>query len=197
MERYAAALSREIAARASDRPEGGISTIYFGGGTPTLMPPLMLSGVLRAVREAFSLREDCEISIEANPGTVGREALTLLRSAGFNRLSLGVQSFQPGELRRLGRVHTSVEASEAFSAAREAGFRNMSLDLMYGIPEQTPSSWRQTLFTALELSPEHMSLYSLTVEEGTPFSDMLASAASSFRGTTSKRICTRTPLCRA
>jgi oxygen-independent coproporphyrinogen-3 oxidase len=164
---YVEALRREIKAACSSDTE--IPSIFFGGGTPTLLPPELLSSVLEALKASFNVLSDAETSTEANPGTVTRGFLERLRSAGFNRLSLGVQSLFENELARLGRIHTPEEAIQAFNDARAAGFANINLDLMYGIPEETRNSWRRTLQRVLELGPEHISLYSLSIEEGTPF----------------------------
>ena len=135
-----------------------------------MLPPTALRSLLSTCRQHFSsTEEEAEISIEANPATVDLAALQILRRAGFNRLSLGVQSLHDAELRQLGRPHTAAEAIQAVCLARTAGFTNISLDLMYGLPGQTLSSWRETLAHALALAPQHLSLYELTIEEGTPF----------------------------
>lgn len=169
--RYTDAIRSEIRRMAEQHPSERVSTIFFGGGTPNLLPPDLLSSILDEVTRGFPVDADAEISVEANPGAAG-SSFADLRAMGFNRLSLGVQSFQDEELRLLGRIHDSGEAVSAFHDAREAGFGNLSIDLMYGIPEQTPGSWRDTLRQSASLSPEHISLYSLTVEEGTPFFGM-------------------------
>lgn len=172
--RYVEALRTELRqiARATGVKEP-LSTIFFGGGTPTVLPAEALVDLLVLCRDLFGCREAAEISFEANPGTIDRPKLEQLRQGGFNRLSLGVQSFAGAELAMLGRCHTADEAAQGFAAARAAGFANISLDLMYGLSGQTPQSWRHSLETALALSPEHLSLYQLTVEEGTPFADQL------------------------
>ena len=217
-----AATSPEVA-----RPR--FATIFFGGGTPTLLPTEMLAGLLREVRRVLDIKgplwegavreadwgsasgaacrldcilaksspaasaalppalratslwegglmcryaaEDPEISIEANPGTVDAASLAALRRAGFNRLSLGVQSFHDRELAALGRIHSAAEAKEAMAAARRAGFDNINLDLMYGLPGQSPADWRANLETALSLEPEHLALYELTPEAPSPLFD--------------------------
>ncbi|MHB1001797.1 MAG: radical SAM family heme chaperone HemW [Armatimonadota bacterium] len=185
---YVDALKTEIR-RAGERfPGAGISTVYFGGGTPTILRPDQLSGILDEIRGAFTLDPDAEISTEANPGASGDDTGSLLpmfrhlRESGFNRLSLGVQSFHDSELRLLGRIHSADDAVRAFGEAREAGFDNISIDLMYGIPEQTFQSWQTTLDRSVELQPNHISLYSLTVEEGTPFHRMQVQGALSLPG---------------
>ncbi|SHO43020.1 radical SAM family heme chaperone HemW [Desulfopila aestuarii] len=152
-----------------------LQTVFLGGGTPTVLDPERLVNLLDHAEKLFGFAFDAEISVEANPGTVDGRALELLRQGGFDRLSLGVQSFSADELAMLGRCHSPMEADAAFKAARSAGFTNISLDLMYGLPGQTIESWRTTLITALTLEPEHLSMYQLTVEEGTPFGDLLAS----------------------
>lgn len=146
-----------------------LDSIYFGGGTPSLMQPRQVSGIIDLAAELFSLSPQAEITLEANPGTIGRERLQDFRAAGVNRLSLGVQSFDDVMLRRLGRVHDSAQARHAFREARLAGFGNIGIDLIHGLPGQTLSGWGEELRQALALSPEHISVYGLTVEEGTPF----------------------------
>jgi len=146
------------------------TTIFFGGGTPSMLPPAQLVALLHHCLQHFSCEADStEISIEVNPATIDFDGLVCLRRGGFNRLSLGVQSFVDTELTRLGRAHTAAEALATFSLARKAGFNNLSLDLMYGLPDQNLQSWQQTLNTALELEPDHLSMYELTLEAGTPF----------------------------
>jgi oxygen-independent coproporphyrinogen-3 oxidase len=173
MPAYVQALSREIlqVSRAAEqagpgRPE--VTTIFFGGGTPSLLPVGQLARILDELRRAFILMGDCEISLEANPGTVDAGQLAALRSLGVNRLSFGVQSAQEAELRLLDRLHTFAQAVEAVAWARQAGFDNLNLDLIYGIMGQTLAGWQDTLRRALDLNPEHLSLYALTVEDGTP-----------------------------
>lgn len=173
---YVEAVNAEIRRDGACYPGARISTIYFGGGTPTVLSTAQLGGILSEIKSAFVVDSDAEVSIEANPGSAllsgEADAVKNLRSLieyGFNRLSLGVQTLDPSELSSLGRVHTVDEALQAFEAARAAGFRNISIDLMYGIPEQTRESWARSLDRVIALSPEHVSLYSLSVEEGTPF----------------------------
>jgi oxygen-independent coproporphyrinogen-3 oxidase len=146
------------------------STIFFGGGTPSTLPVEVLAQLLDDCRTLFTFTGEVpEISIEVNPGTIDAAGLQQLRRAGFNRLSIGVQSLDDRELRQLGRIHTSGEALATIVAARSAGFDNLSFDLMYGLPGQTAHSWQETLERALTIAPEHLSMYELTVEEGTPF----------------------------
>lgn len=168
-EDYAAALRAEIlrAAPPLRARWGDAATIYFGGGTPTALPAHLLTDVIRAVQAAAGT--PAELTVEANPGTVDAAYFTLLRAAGVNRLSLGVQSFDDALLVRIGRIHTAQEARAVFRAARAAGFTNISLDLMYGLPGQTLCDLRESVRAARDLAPEHISVYGLTVEEGTPF----------------------------
>jgi len=147
-----------------------IDTIFLGGGTPTILEPLQLDQLFDAIHHCFQVKEACEITCEANPGTVDRQKFAHLRSLGVNRLSLGVQSFQPVELKFLGRIHGVTDVYEAFDAAREAGFENINLDFMFGLPEQLPELWQDTMNQAMALAPEHLSLYSLIVEPKTPLS---------------------------
>lgn len=167
---YVEALLKEIAA--AEPSETPLESIYFGGGTPTVLPVDALEDILDALRARFRFAPDAEITIEANPGTVDLSILSALREIGFNRLSMGVQSFDDTILGRIGRVHTADQAREAFSAGRAAGFNNISIDLMYALPDQTASDWHSTLESALALAPEHISLYELTVEERTVFGNL-------------------------
>jgi oxygen-independent coproporphyrinogen-3 oxidase len=146
-----------------------VDTVYFGGGTPTYLSAGQLGSLLSSVTKHFSLAKDAEITTECNPATVDKHALTELRTAGFNRLSLGAQSLDDSELRALGRIHTAKQFFETFSDARAAGFDNISADLMFGIPHQTAASFAQTLKTLCSLSPDHISAYGLKIEPGTPF----------------------------
>jgi len=166
---YTAALVREITRAGAEREHPAAITIFLGGGTPTVLPLELLAEVLAACREAFRVAPDAEITCEANPGTVDQGRFAGLRELGVNRLSMGVQSFDDAELRFLGRIHDAAQAEAAFHAARKAEFENISLDLIYGLPEQSPERWRATLDRAIALGPEHISLYALTIEPGTPF----------------------------
>lgn len=145
------------------------STIFFGGGTPTFLSEEQLLRVLEAVFEAHPPQDGAEITSEANPGTVDQAKFKAMRTAGFNRISLGAQSFLDDDLVRLGRVHRSGEIERAVSAAREAGFQNLNLDLMFALPNQSPQAWNHNLERALALQPEHLSLYCLTIEPNTAF----------------------------
>ncbi len=149
--------------------EGFVDSVFFGGGTPTAIPARDEAALLRAVLETLPVTPDAEITTEANPGTMDVRHLSVLRDAGFNRISFGVQSFDPGLLQTLDRIHSADEARAAVQAARAAGFENVSLDLMFALPRQTLKQWQDTLAQALELETDHLSLYSLIVEEGTGF----------------------------
>jgi oxygen-independent coproporphyrinogen-3 oxidase len=160
------AVSREIATQ----PAGlAARTIFFGGGTPSLIEPAALGRILDAVRDRFDVADGAEITMEANPGTVAEARLADFRRLGVNRISFGVQSFDPGLLADLGRIHDPAQAAAARVAARAAGFESVNLDFIYGLPKQTLEVWRDTLDRAIELRPEHLSLYSLTIEPGTLF----------------------------
>ncbi|GAB4549118.1 MAG: radical SAM family heme chaperone HemW [Anaerolineales bacterium] len=166
---YVNALTQEIrmvGARAASRE---IVTVFFGGGTPSLLSPVQFEFILRALRDSFHLLPDAEITIEANPGTVTLDGLKRLRELGINRISYGAQSANAEELRMLERAHSFFEVIQAVSDSRKAGFDNLNLDLMYGLPEQTLDSWKTTLTRIARLQPEHISAYALTLEHGTPF----------------------------
>ncbi len=151
-------------------PQGlKVHTIFFGGGTPSLLSPEQFDTILDTVRESFVISPDAEISLEANPGTVSFESLRDLHSIGFNRISLGVQSAHPEELRQLERIHDYFDVIDAVAWARRAGFDNLNLDLIFGLPEQSLVRWQSTVKLILDLQPEHLSLYALTVETGTPY----------------------------
>jgi len=146
-----------------------VYTIFFGGGTPSLLSPKQFESIFKSIRDHFTLTDDAEITIEANPGTVSFANLFELRSLGINRISYGVQSANMEELRMLERVHNFFDVIEAVTSARKAGFNNLNLDLIYGLPEQTLSTWQTTVKRILDLHPEHISAYALTLEHGTPF----------------------------
>ncbi len=164
---YGEALCREID-RFRRKPALPVHTIYLGGGTPSLLPQETLAQIFQAIQAAFALQASAEISMEANPGTVTLPYLRDLRRLGVNRLSLGMQTAHPAELRLLERQHDYPDVIRAVRWARQAGFDNLSLDLIFGIPGQTLQSWQWSLELALGLAPEHLSLYSLTIEPGTP-----------------------------
>lgn len=146
-----------------------IHTIFFGGGTPSLLSPKQFASIFQAIHNNFTLTEDAEITIEANPGTCSFAQLLDLHSTGINRISYGVQSANAGELRMLERAHNFFDVIEAVTSARKAGFDNLNLDLIYGLPEQTLPAWQTTVERILDLHPEHISAYALTLEHGTPF----------------------------
>ena len=162
---YVNALEKELVLRATDQK---VCSIYFGGGTPSLLSPEQIHDILHTIHSLFPVDEASEVTLEANPGTVDERYLTAVRKAGINRLSLGVQSLDDGELALLGRIHTALEARDAVQFARNAGFTNLSFDLIYGLPGQTISSWHRTLDELIGLSPEHISLYPLTLEDDAP-----------------------------
>ena len=164
---YCAALQREVGQWRAALAGREVSTIFFGGGTPSLTPLPLLGEIFAALGAAFALRDDAEITLEANPGTVDEAYLRGLRSLGVNRLSLGVQSFADDELLLLDRIHDAATAEDAYHAARRAGFDNVNLDLMFGLQGQGLDGWRRNLARALLLRPEHLSLYALTIEDGT------------------------------
>jgi oxygen-independent coproporphyrinogen-3 oxidase len=167
---YVEALCREIEIVARSSPEPfSAHTIFFGGGTPSLLSAAQFESILDTVRKLFQLDSNPEISLEANPGTVSLDSLRDLHSLGFNRISLGVQSANPDELRQLERSHNYFDVIDAVTWARRAGFDNLNLDLIFGLPEQTLQRWQATVKLVLDLHPEHLSLYALTVEHGTPF----------------------------
>jgi oxygen-independent coproporphyrinogen-3 oxidase len=146
-----------------------LGTVFFGGGTPSLLTPSQFESILEAVSTHFELSPTAELTFEANPGTVSAESLRQLRQAGMNRISLGVQSANSEELRMLERAHSFIDVINAVKWARQAGFDNLNLDLIYALPEQTMSTWQATVERVLALHPEHLSLYALTLEHGTPF----------------------------
>lgn len=165
---YVDALRREIRTNRALAKEYEVSTVFLGGGTPSILEDSQLAGILEELKSCFLIRPQAEITVECNPGTLTRQKLSCYRQAGVNRLSLGLQSAQERELRILGRIHTWEEFRESFTLAREAGFSNINVDLMSGLPGQTRRSWQDTLYRVMELKPEHISAYSLILEEGTP-----------------------------
>ena len=177
---YAGALAHEINLVADSRNESAslsIHTIYIGGGTPSLLPPHLLRQILAAMRQSFDISPDAEITIEANPGTLDLPYLTALRAMGVNRLSIGAQSAQSEELRLLARSHSFQDVIEVVRAARAAAFNNVNLDLIFGLPGQQMPQWMDTLRQTLALQPEHLSLYALTLERGTPLHAQVESGA--------------------
>ncbi len=167
---YVDALCNEIRCVAVSAPQRLTAhTTLFGGGTPSLLCAAQFESTLKTARDCFNLAPDAEISLEANPGTVTLDSLRDLRGLGFNRFSLGVQSAHPDELRQLERIHDYFDVIEAVTWARRAGFDNLNLDLIFGLPEQSLDRWQATVKLILGLRPDHLSLYALTVEHGTPF----------------------------
>lgn len=169
-DRYIEALLKEI--RAAEHTEDyEIVSVFIGGGTPSALKAEAIASIMRTLQEQFFFCEDAEVTIEANPGTVDLEKLTIYRNVGINRLSLGLQSTDAEELKLLGRIHSYEEFLKSYEWAREAGFSNINIDLMFAIPGQTGEAWRQHLYQVAELNPEHISAYSLIIEEGTPFAE--------------------------
>ena len=173
-EPYVRALLTEIAMAGTfaQLPDGNprrSRTIFFGGGTPSLLSVSQISRILDACSKNFAVDNDAEITLEANPGTLNQEQLAGLRAAGINRLSMGAQSFDAELLKTLGRIHSPKDITQAVRYARAAGFTSINVDFMFGLPGQTMSHWRETLDRALAMHIEHLSLYSLIIEEGTPF----------------------------
>lgn len=149
-----------------------VSSVFFGGGTPTYLQAEQLNSILNAVRDVFPFAKDAEITSESNPANSDVERFEGMRRGGFNRLSIGVQSFDDRLLRIAERQHTSQEAIDAIACARSAGFDNLNLDMIFALPEQSLEDWRASLFNAIEINPEHISTYALSIEEGTRFDRM-------------------------
>jgi oxygen-independent coproporphyrinogen-3 oxidase len=167
---YVTALKKEIRGITNAK---SLSTLYIGGGTPTALSTDVLSGLIDNIFNHFRFIDNYEATIEANPGTLNSDKLKIIRSAGINRISIGVQSFNDEELSFLGRIHTREETEQAVYLSREAGFKNVGIDLIYGLPGQSIDRWKKTLKEALSLRPEHISAYELTVEKGTTLDKML------------------------
>ena len=165
---YLEAVTAELALWGRVLQGPAVNTIFLGGGIPSYLPDGHVSRLLEAARGAFLVRHDAEITVEANPDDLDRSKCSALLSQGINRLSIGVQSLDPGLLDQLGRRHGPVQAIEAFQIARAAGFTNINLDLMYGLPREAMSQWQDTVRKLVSLRPDHLSLYCLTLEEGTP-----------------------------
>ena len=166
-DRYVEAVCAELRAARQEVGPRELETVFFGGGTPSKLDPLQLSGILETAAQCFGLAPGGEITFEANPGTADFAKFRRFREAGFNRLSIGVQSFAPESLKALGRVHSATEAERAYWVGREAGFDNINLDLIFGVPGMPMAHWEDSLERVVELKPEHVSTYGLTVEEGT------------------------------
>jgi oxygen-independent coproporphyrinogen-3 oxidase len=175
-QRYVEAIEREVLASGDGR---GADTVFFGGGTPSLLDAGEVRRLVDACRRGYGLPPDAEVTLEANPESVTPEKLDGFLAAGVNRLSLGVQSFDDDELRRLGRLHSAARAAEAIAEARGAGFSNVSLDLMCWLPGQSLDSWRTTVDRAIELGPDHLSLYLLEIYPNAPLKDAMARGSGS------------------
>ena len=170
---YVELLHTDLRLLAQQSPQSSFETIFFGGGTPSLLSVTQVAGLLRQIEQDFALAADCEISLEANPGTLAAEKLHGYRDAGVNRLSLGVQTFSAERLQQLGRSHAAAEARQSVKLARAAGFNNLNLDLMFSLPGQTCRQLQDDLESLLELPPQHLSLYGLSFESGTELSASL------------------------
>lgn len=168
LEPYVSALISEAEQYRRDK-KIKIDTVYFGGGTPSLLPPAVLEHVLVRVSDIFDISGTAEVTLEANPATFDKDKLVAYKALGVNRISVGLQSIHENELKKLGRIHTPEQIYSSYKCIRDVGFDNVNLDLMYGIPEQTENSFASTLDAVIALEPEHVSAYGLIVEEGTPF----------------------------
>lgn len=171
--RYVDALEHDIRRHADQAPA---DTVYFGGGTPSLLPPEDIGRVIAACRDSFTLADDAEVTLETNPETVTVARMEAYRAAGVNRISMGVQSFRDAELKRLGRVHSVARVHDAFAQTRQAGFDNISLDLMMWLPQQTIHDWMESIDGLLELRPEHASIYLLELYPNAPLQEDMARA---------------------
>ena len=169
--RYVDALERDIRRQADQAPA---DTVYFGGGTPSLLPPEDIGRLIAACRDSFTLADDAEITLETNPETVTVARMEAYRAAGVNRISMGAQSFRDEELARLGRVHNAARVREAFAQTRQAGFDNISLDLMMWLPQQTLDDWMESIDGLVELGPEHASIYLLELYPNAPLREDMA-----------------------
>lgn len=174
-ERYIRALTSEIGSWREVESPAIVDTIYFGGGTPSLLSPVQVETLLNAVQKRFTVGANPEVTMELNPGTITPETLAEFRSLGVNRASFGVQTFDDNELARLGRSHNADDARRTFRYLRDAGFDNVSFDLIAGLPGQTMTGWRRNLDEAFALRPEHLSFYLLEVHQGTPLASHIKS----------------------
>lgn len=167
---FVEALNREIELKSESVSQNEIvDTIYFGGGTPSLLTVDQLNQILLKIKNTFTLADDCEITLEMNPGATEQEKIPLFKQLGINRLSIGIQSFNDSELKFLERIHNANQAMAAFDAARRAGFENINIDLIYALPNQSLQQWKNTLEKVVQLKPEHISAYNLIYEAHTPF----------------------------
>src|SRR6266567_2754757 len=182
-DRYVRMLVKEFKAWNEVREPAAVDTIYFGGGTPSLLAPAQIEKILQAVRDRFEVSDEAEITVEINPGDGGssaaarQETFREFRRLGINRASFGAQTFDDEQLRRLGRTHAARDIGETFSLLREAGFANINFDLIAGLPGQTLTGWQRNLDQALALRPQHLSLYLLDIHEGTPLADQIRRGA--------------------
>lgn len=184
---YLRALKQEIREQAARYREYEVQTVFIGGGTPTAVPCEKLCEVLKTVFTCYRVNPQAEISMEANPGTVTKEALLSYRKAGINRLSIGLQSTDDGELKLLGRIHTYRDFLQTYRWAQEAGFTNINLDIMSALPGQSVENYKKSLETVLSLRPQHISAYSLIVEEGTPFYEKYGQESEKLQATGEKQ----------
>lgn len=168
MPRYVDALLSEAAELSAQYGHPAVETVFIGGGTPSLLPAPLIARLLAGLREHFIIPADTEFTSEANPGTLTEDWLYAAMNGGVNRLSLGMQAYQPELLKTLGRIHDFSQVVDSVALARQAGISNLNLDLMFGLPSQTATMWRETLGKALSLRPEHLSCYGLIPEDGTP-----------------------------
>jgi oxygen-independent coproporphyrinogen III oxidase len=176
IDRFLPALEKEIQIRAEDpRFQESYDSIYFGGGTPSLLSPSEIEKILDLISSKFSVAQNAEISLEANPGTVDKDKLRAFRSAGINRISIGVQSFDDEDLKFLTRIHNSTGAKACLREALSAGFENVSIDLIFSLPGQTAAKWKSNLEQAVDIQPAHISCYSLIIEPETPLFRMIQS----------------------
>ena len=171
-EDYVRRLCREMGEAAPSFHGIGVKSVFFGGGTPSILPPALMGRIMDKIMSAYDVNSDAEISMEANPGTLDAAKLREYKSMYFNRLSMGLQAWQDRLLERLGRIHSVGEFEDNFLQARDAGFKNINVDLMFSLPGQTMDDWQETLEKVIRLDPEHISAYSLIIEEETPFFDM-------------------------
>lgn len=174
-ELYLRQLTEEIIVQSRFYADYSVSTIFFGGGTPSILKSVHITNLMTAIYANWKVEANAEISLEANPGTLSQERLLNYKAAGINRLSIGLQSANNSELKVLGRIHTFEDFLESYQAARDAGFENINIDLISGIPGQTLTSWKNTVKRAVMLKPEHISAYSLIIEEGTEFYELYGS----------------------
>jgi len=169
-EPYVEALMNEIKLYATNIGQSvSIKTIFIGGGTPSVLPPILLEKIMKNLNKLFDVDKNVEYTIESNPGTLSRNKLKVMKEYGVNRISMGVQAYQNNLLKKIGRAHTWDQVVESYELCRELGFHNMNLDLMFGLPDQTLANWQETLEQVKRLGPDHISTYSLIIEEDTPF----------------------------